>query len=112
MRELSKESSLFSRYYMINAEREEARNILISMIPQFSLELYDSDNKYKGILGMYESMSTYTSLAYNDSSSTKDIIYSLNGETDYIIPMITMFSMSYLQSTIPDQHIYCLNLFQ
>ena len=38
---------------MENTTYDEAYNFLIETIPQFTLELSDSDIKYKGVLGMY-----------------------------------------------------------
>lgn len=107
---MSKESSLYGYYYMVNAEYDEAKNMLIEMIPQFTLELSDAGDKYKGILGMYQNNGAYTSIAYNSTEGEKGVIYSMNGETHYINPMITILSLSYLHAKTETNATYCFEI--
>lgn len=96
---------------MVNKTYEEAYNFLIETIPQFTLELSDSDNKYKGVLGMYPYSSVYTSVVFGEEWHGKGHVYSMNGESDYINPMITILSLSHLHTKANKSIAYCLTSF-
>ena len=97
---------------MENTTYDEAYNFLIETIPQFTLELSDSDIKYKGVLGMYPYESVYTSVVFSEEWQGKGHVYSINGESHYINPMITILSLSHLYTKANKSVAYCLNYFR
>lgn len=108
---MAKQSSFNYYYWMVNKTYDEAYNFLIETIPQFTLDLSDSDNKYKGVLGMYPYSSVYTSVMFGEEWQGKGQIISMNGESHYINPMITILSLSHLHTKANKSVAYCLNSF-
>lgn len=93
-------------YYKVDGTVDEAYNILITMIPQYSIKMTGSGTDLNAELGMFSTYGISNSVMYYNGYWS--LLFSSNLRNDNVCPVITTLSLSYFHTFSNSSMVYSL----